>query len=322
VEVFIYILVFGAILFGAESLFFILTERSKTSRAAARKRLRKLTPGLSASDSSDEESILRTAWGRGSLTDQIFRLLPAAPSLELVLYRAGIATRPAVFAYKSLAFGLVAWVVGYILFPGKLWIYLLLGIGLLPWFSAARQARKRVHQFELQLPEALELMTRALRAGHSLTAAFQMVGEELPDPVGTELARVADEIKLGQDIRSSLEGLAYRINAADLPYLVTAILIQRETGGNLTEILDKLGYVIRERFKLYGKVRALTTIGRASANLLAIWPAVMIGALSFVNPEFIAPLWESEAGHTLIIIAVVMIVVGYAACRRMAVIKV
>jgi tight adherence protein B len=322
VEIFIYILVFGAILFGAESLFFILTERSKTSRAAARKRLRKLTPGLSAPDSGGEESILRAVWGRGSLTDQIFRLLPAAPSLELVLYRAGIATRPAVFAYKSVALGAVAWVVAYILFPGKIWIHLLLGIGLLPWFSAARQARKRVHQFELQLPEALELMTRALRAGHSLTAAFQMVGEELPDPVGTELARVAEEIKLGQDIRSSLEGLAYRINASDLPYLVTAILIQRETGGNLTEILDKLGYVIRERFKLYGKVRALTTIGRASSNLLAVWPAVMIGALSFVNPEFTAPLWESEAGHTLIIIAAVMIVIGYAVCRRMAVIKV
>jgi tight adherence protein B len=103
---------------------------------------------------------------------------------------------------------------------------------------------------------------------------------------------------------------------------VTAISIQQETGSNLAEILENLSHVIRERFKVYGKVRALTSMGRASANILAIWPGVMIGAIYLANPDYIAPLWESDAGGTIVLISIAMIVVGYVICRRMATIRV
>jgi tight adherence protein B len=149
-----------------------------------------------------------------------------------------------------------------------------------------------------------------------------MVGQEIADPVGTEFTHIAEEVKLGQDIRSALAGLVYRINTPDLPFFVTAISIQRETGGNLAEVLEKLGHVIRERFKLYAKVRALTAIGRASANLLAVWPAVMVGGLYLVNPDYVAPLWEEQAGHLMVVAALALVAVGYVICRRMAIVRV
>jgi tight adherence protein B len=321
-ELIIIVLVFAAILFAAESFYFFVMDQRDSNRATARKRLRNLAvqPGVSAS--SGEESILRPAPDQGPLIDRLLHELPGAQSLELLLYRAGVPLRPQVFVARSLFFALAAWAVGFILLLGAPKSILLLGVGLLPVLVIAHRARKRMELFEVQLPDALELMTRALRAGHSLTFGFQMVGQELADPIGTEFARVADEIKLGQDVRSALAGLAYRINALDLPFFITAILIQRETGGNLTEILDKLGYVIRERFKLYGKVRALTSIGRASANLLAIWPLVMVGALAWANVNFVAPLWESQEGHMIVAAAVTLVIIGYIICRRMAVIRI
>jgi tight adherence protein B len=120
----------------------------------------------------------------------------------------------------------------------------------------------------------------------------------------------------------ALANLSHRVDVADLPFFVTSIGIQRETGGNLTEILDKLGHVIRERFKLYGKVSAITAMGRASANLLAMWPFVMVGSLYVANRDYIAPLWETPGGLRLVMISAVLVVVGYLLCRRMAEIEV
>jgi tight adherence protein B len=112
------------------------------------------------------------------------------------------------------------------------------------------------------------------------------------------------------------------VDASDLPFFITAIVIQSTTGGNLAEILDKLGYVIRERFKLYGKVRALTAIGRMSANLLALWPVVMVGALYLVSPGYVEPLWTTPTGPLLVLVSGVLVTIGYVVCRRMAQIEV
>jgi tight adherence protein B len=195
-------------------------------------------------------------------------------------------------------------------------------LGLVPWIQLARLKAKRRDRFEQQFPDALDLLIRALRAGHSLSTGLQMVGKELPDPIGTEFGQVAHEIQLGQQVRSALNNLTYRVDSQDLPFFVTAISIQQETGSNLAEVLENLSRVIRERFKLYGKVKALTAMGRASANLLAGWPLVMVGALYAVNPGYVAPLWEEESGQLLALISFVMVIVGYVICRRMATIKV
>jgi tight adherence protein B len=149
-----------------------------------------------------------------------------------------------------------------------------------------------------------------------------MVGEELPDPIGSEFAQVADEIQLGNDVQSALANLSFRIDSVDLPFFVVAVTIQQETGSNLAEVLGNLAHVIRERFKIHGKVRSLTAMGRGSANLLAVWPFVMVGSLYMVNRSYIAPLWETEGGHTMALVAAIMIAIGYYVCRKMATIRV
>jgi tight adherence protein B len=194
--------------------------------------------------------------------------------------------------------------------------------GLLPWIQVSRLHTRRLAQFEKQFPDALALLIRALRAGHSLTSGFVMVGKELPDPIGSEFTQVADEVQLGQTTRKALSNLAYRVDSLDLPFFVTAIAIQQETGSNLAEVLENLAGVMRERFKLLGKVRALTAMGRASANLLAAWPIVTVASLYSVSPDYIEPLWADPAGHTLVMISVAMVCVGYVLCRKMATIRV
>jgi tight adherence protein B len=318
----LYVLFFLAAFLAVEGIYFLLQGRREEGHSRARQRLRRLAAGLQAPGAQVEESVLRRARAGDSFTDRVFRLVPRGETLELHLYRAGLTIPPQRFVVLSIALAVGGWIVGSILFadPGRALIFILLGG--LPWLQMNRLERKRMKEFEKQFPDALDLLIRALRAGHSLTFAFQMVGEELPDPIGTEFAQVAEEIKFGLNVRDALANLEHRIDVADLPFFITAIGIQRETGGNLAEVLEKLGHLIRERFKLYGKVRALTAIGRASANLLALWPFVMVFALWMVAPDYVSPLWKSRAGHLLAFVGGVLIVVGYFLARRMAIIRV
>ena len=254
--------------------------------------------------------------------DAIIASMSITEDLQLRIYRSGLTIRPHILVGLCVALGLGSWFVGSLIFPNPVIAIALLGVGLLPWLYVLRLARRRKALFEEQFLEALELMTRALRAGHSLSLAFQMVGEELTDPVAAEFAYMSEEIKLGQEVRTALANLAYRVDGSDLPFFITAVLIQRETGGNLAEILEKLNYVIRERFKLYGKVRSMTAIGRMSANLLAAWPPGIVLALAASNIDYVSPLWTTPTGHMLSWIAALLVLVGYVVCRRLAIIKV
>ena len=318
----LYVLIFLSALLAAEGLQEIVSSRRGRQVAAARKRLRQMAAVLQAPETRGEESILREKRESGPLLDRIVRALPFGENLELSLYRAGLSVRPERFVAVSAALFGGGWFVGIVLFEDIALATACSLVGLLPWIQLSRLKRKRRDLFEAQFPDALDLLIRALRAGHSLSTGLQMVGKELPDPVGTEFGQVAHEIQLGQQVRHALANLTYRVVSEDLPFFVTAISIQQETGSNLAEVLENLSRVIRERFKLYGKVKALTAMGRASANLLACWPLVMVGALYAVNRDYVAPLWEEEGGQMLALISFLMVVIGYVICRRMAMIKV
>lgn len=318
----LYVLIFLATVLAAESIFFAIRGDEASRAAAARKRLDRLAHTLRSPDAVGEgESLLRDGTKRG-LGDRLLDLVPRREAVELLVYRAGATTTHGrlVMSSVSLAFG--GFLLGAFVMSNFVNGILFTAIGIAPWMIVRRNARRRMEAFEQQLPDALALMTRAMRAGHSLGFGLRMVGDELPDPIGVEFLRVADEVQMGQDLSTALANLNHRVDVPDLPFFVTSIGIQRETGGNLTEILDKLGHVIRERFKLYGKVRAITAMGRASANLLAFWPFVMVGALYSTNPDYVAPLWESETGHMMVLISAVLVAIGYAICRQMAKIEV
>jgi tight adherence protein B len=322
----IYVLIFMAVVLAVEGIASLLSERRTGARATARKRLRQIALGIQNPDVQSEESILRArAEVRKRLLD-LASFIPGGPELERRLYQAGLTITSSQFLLLCVAVGLGAWLVASIVFYSPSIAFPFVLAGFLPFVQISRLRSQRMFKFEEQFPEALDLITRAMRAGHSLTFGFQMVGDELPDPIGSEFAQVAEEIKLGRELRVALGNLVYRVEAGDLPFFVTAITIQRETGGNLAEVLEKLSALIRERFALYGKVRALTAIGKASANLLASMPLLLVTLLYTCGGEggrsYVEPLYTTTPGMMLSAVSLGFVVIGYIMCRRMAQIEV
>jgi tight adherence protein B len=191
-------------------------------------------------------------------------------------------------------------------------------IGILPLFWARSKAKKRGQEFDIQLSSALELVTRSMRSGHSLVAGFQMVSEELADPIGTEFGIVAEEVRLGLELRDALGNLMRRIDNENLPYLTTAVLIQRQTGGNLAELLDRLSTMLRERSQFTGRVRALTAQGRGAATFLALWLPFIIAVMWMLSPDYLMPLIENRWGHYTLAAAFSLDGLAYFMARRIA----
>ncbi len=315
-----FVVIFLATFLAAEGLLLLFGGQSASRKARASKRLRQLASRLDVPDAGSRETLLRDQ-GRGWI-DSLQHLLPGSRSLELRLYRAGMGTTPSRFLMLSLGLGAAGFVAGLIFWQDTVAGLMLAFVGLVPWIQSGRLGSRRRKRFEEQFPEALELMTRALRAGHSLMFGFQLIGEEMPDPVGREFAHLSEEVKLGQELGVALSNLAYRSGVDDIPYFTTAVMVQRETGGNLADLLDTLCYVIRDRFKLFGKVRSMTAVGKATANILGLWPLLIVGMLHLVGADFVSLLWETPAGHLLSLGAGILVVVGYIGCRRAAEIRV
>ncbi len=316
-----YVFVIIAIALALEGLNAIVKGRSSQTRAKVRQRLRTLSDRVHAPEANSDESILRTA-EKQSVVNRIVGLIPARKKLELSLYRAGLTITPERHLITCGVLGVLGFFVGITFFGNFGKALLCTSVGLLPVFNLNRLKTQRRNDFEKQFPDALDLLIRALRAGHSLSSGLAMVGEELPDPIGTEFGHTADQIRLGKTVQEALANLSYRVESDDLPFFVTAVAIQQETGSNLAEVLENLASVMRERFKIFGKVRALTAMGRGSANILATWPVVAVTGLYLSNPDYVAPLWEEPQGRTLVMISVVMVTIGYVLCRKFATIRV
>lgn len=320
-ELIFYILSFVAAFLTIEGVLLLFGSPDAVRRARASRRLRALATRLQAPESGSDLSLLRGS-EKLALLDRLYSIVPRKRAFELRLYRSGITMTPTRFLALMTLASCAAVTAGVLLWQDPLKSLPLALVGLLPWLFAGRRASRRMLRFEEQFPEALELIARAMRAGHSLTFAFQLIGDELPDPIGPEFAQVAEEVKLGHEVRLALQNLSYRVDAQDLPYFVTAVLVQRETGGNLSELLDGLGLVIRDRLKLAAKVRSLTSVGKITANILGLWPAFMTVLLLSSGATFVELLWSTRAGNMLALAALLMVVTGYVFCRRAAQIRV
>jgi tight adherence protein B len=179
-----------------------------------------------------------------------------------------------------------------------------------PWMIVARQRRGRTLRIERQFPQALDLLGRALRAGHAFTAAVRMAAEELPDPLVREFRLLFEEMNYGVAVPEALARFAARVPLADAGYFAVAVTIQREAGGNLAEVLDKIAWLVRERLRLRGEVRTLSAEGRLSAVILTALPFAVAGVVQLVNPGFLAVLWTDPAGTQIVGFALAGIVVG------------
>lgn len=191
-----------------------------------------------------------------------------------------------------------------------------------PFVHVWWKRKKRFDAFLELLPDALDLMSRALSAGHAFSEAMHMVSEEMPDPIATEFRKTYEEQNLGLSLKLALDNLTQRIPLLDLRMCVTAVLIQRETGGNLAEILEKVAYTIRERFRIMGDLKTLTTSSRMSAWLLCALPIFVTIVITIMNPEYMNVLWRDPRGHYLIATALFLQVTGMLIVRKILRIKI
>ena len=195
-------------------------------------------------------------------------------------------------------------------------------LGSLPFLYLYIKKNQRMKKFQAQLPESLDLMARSLRAGHAFSTGMKLAADEFDDPLGTEFSMTLDEINFGLGVSDALKNLVHRVECQDLNFFVIAVILQRETGGNLAEIMENIAYLIRERYKLFGKVRTLAAEGKLSMYVLLALPFFIIGALFIVNPEYIKILFTEPAGRIMCGVALFMMLLGAIVMRRMVNIKV
>src|SRR5512143_3421445 len=195
-------------------------------------------------------------------------------------------------------------------------------LAMFPFLHLSRKRKKRMEKFERQLPDALELVARALKAGHALTGGLRMVAEEFGDPVGTEFGKTLDEINFGVGVSEALTNMTQRVDCDDLKFFAVSVIIQRETGGNLAEILENLGHLMRERFKFQGRVRVLSAEGKLSAIVLVAVPFFITAVLSVLRPEYIGILLTDAIGRVMVVTALIMMCCGIYVMKNMVSLKV
>jgi tight adherence protein B len=249
--------------------------------------------------------------------------MPGVHRVECTLKQAGLTMTVGRFVGYSFICAAAAFALG-LLFPLPFLVRLALAAAcaLMPWLAVQRKRSQRLKQLERQLPDAADLIARALRAGHSFASALGMLAEELADPLGAEFRIVFDEINFGVSMNTALYNITERVPIDDLRYFVIAVLIQRESGGNLAEILGNIGFIIRERLKLFAKVRALSAEGRLSAWILALLPFVVIGVLSVLSPDFIKIFWTDPAAEKLAGVCLGLMTLGILWMRKIVRIRV
>jgi tight adherence protein B len=247
----------------------------------------------------------------------------ANSSLATLIEQSGVRTTPSAIMIAMIVAALVSGVVCMLFIKVPIfWIVAALFGSFIPYIWLRHKRAQRMKKFEEQFPEALDLLSRAIRAGHAFQTAMGMVADELPAPVGIEFKKAFEQQNFGLPVRDVLDQMAERVPILDVKFFVTAVTIQRETGGNLAEILDNLAHVVRERFKILRQVRVHTAHGRFTGYVLLALPAALAVALTFINPEHMNLLFQERMGQMMILGAIVMQALGYLWIRKVIKIEV
>ena len=254
--------------------------------------------------------------------DRLVAKTNAGASLAKLIEQAGVVTTPGAVVAKGVGLALVGVVLGFVFGSALAG----LGVGLvglaLPFLWLVRKRSTRLKKFEEQFPEALELLSRAIRVGHAFQTAMGMAADELPAPVGVEFKKAFEQQNFGLPLKEALAEMAERVPSLDVKFFITSVAIQRETGGNLAEILDNLARVVRERFKIRRQVRVHTAHGRFTGYVLLALPAALALALTWLSPEHMKLLFEERMGQMMLVGAMVMQAIGFAWIRQVIKIEV
>jgi tight adherence protein B len=318
---FIALLVFVIVTVAAFAGMSLLDERKAQSRIL---RERLTTADKSADRAPLELALLRDEMlSRIPAFDTLLRRSERVSLLQKMLAQGSVDIRAGNFlmlcAVASLILGIFAFFAGgKLIFGGA---GALLGF-FVPYAYASHMRTRRFQKFEEKFPEAIDTLARAVRAGHAFTTALEMIANDLAEPVAGEFRQLYEEQKFGLPVRDALINLTERIPLVDVKFFVTAVMLQRETGGNLAEILDNLSYVIRERFKILRQVRVHTAQGRLTMVLLMALPPTIVVLMQLLNPGFIHPLFADPLGHALIVGGITLQTMGYFVIRKIIRIRV
>ncbi|HJT66561.1 MAG TPA: type II secretion system F family protein [Pyrinomonadaceae bacterium] len=315
--------VFVTSLFLVYALFLLTSRKSDARRRLLNERLAEAIRSSAGSTDVDvqlarEELLSEIPWLNRSLlkiqiTGRLKRTIDQA-DLQITVMRLVL------FAGTAAALGFLAAAMITVSFPLRVLFAIIAGV--LPFLYVINKRRKRMKKFLQLLPDALDLMSRGLSAGHAFTESLQMVATEMPEPIASEFRKTYDEQNLGLSLKLALENLVQRVPLLDLRMCVTAIMIQRETGGNLSELLEKVAYTIRERFRIMEDLKTLTLSSRWSAWLLCGLPIFLAIYMSMMNPQYMEVMWRDPRGHNLLFIAAVMQILGMLMVQKIMKIKI
>jgi len=311
--IFVFVLAAGAVLGAYAALTYVpgMLQANRLER-----RLKDVSAPLG--DDTDELGLVRRPTeGLLPVMDRLVSHMRAGSWLAALIEQAGVRTTPSSIMGMTVAAGAAAVLVAAMLTPAW-YIRVAAGAvgGSFPIAYLSFRRSKRMRVFEEQFPEALDLLSRALRAGHAFQSAMGMVADELKEPVGPEFKKTFDQQNFGLPLRDALVQLSERMPILDVRFFVTAVLIQRDTGGNLSEILDNLAHVVRERFKVKRQVRVHTAHGRFTALVLLSLPPALAIVLRYINPEHMEVLFTDKLGRQMLITVMIMQVVGFIWIRK------
>jgi tight adherence protein B len=316
------ILVFLAVVGVVVFVFSALETRNARARIL-RDRLATLDNAAQRNPSEDLALLREELLSDIPAVNKLLTRYPKIVSLQSLLSQADMKIRAGTFLLISVTAALVTGLLAAYLAGWWVWGIVFGAVaGPAPLFYVSIMRSRRFHKFESMFPEAVDLLGRAVRAGHAFTTAIELIATELAEPIAGEFRILFEEQKFGLPVRDAMLNLAERVPIVDVKFFVTAVLLQRETGGNLAEILDKLSYVIRERFKILRQVRVYTAHGRITMAILMSLPLALGGAMAVLNPEFMKPLFRDPIGHVMIAASVLMQTMGFFLIRRIIRIKV
>lgn len=293
----------------------------KNSEGAVSDRLDSLV-GRNVRRDSSADMLLKQALQEADKKSILDRLTPEFFNLTKTFEQADCNIKPSALfgislGLSALGAAMCIWLVNVYVIPIGVILFFTL-----PWLWLYHKRAVRLKKFASQLPDAMELVARALRAGHSLAAGMHVVAEEMPSPICKEFGRVYEEQNLGIPLEEALKGMCDRVPNLDLRFFVTSVAIQRQTGGDLAEILDRIGHVIRERFKILGQVKALTAEGRLSGVVLIAMPIGLFMLMLWMKPDYIRLLWTDPMGVKMSIAAIILVLIGSYAIKKIVDIKV
>ncbi len=312
----------GVLGLSATALYFLIVRAN--SRKQMRARLGVMQePSLHPAVEGKEELIRQEVLSDIPALDRIFSEISVMLRLQLLLRQAGVKMRAATLLLISLVLSLGGYLFGWMYnLPWHLIGLSALGAAMIPLLVVSVKRRRRFSKFEELFPDALDLLARSVLAGHAFTTGFELIADEMPEPVAEEFRITYDQQNLGLPLGDALRNLIERVPGGDVRLFVTALQIQRESGGNLAEILDNLSEVIRERFKLYRHIKVSTAEGRLSLYFLMGLPVVTGFFMYLTNPDYMTPLIVEPLGHLFLEVAVALQIVGFFIIRKITSMKV